>query len=467
MKRSDRVEERGGEFFILSEEGEELEGPIVTRQQAEERLRQIEAAKAARPNEGSEDTHKGPPGSHERLWTPDHQDAVVRRYDYLEALHTDPRRSDGVLMHETPEGFLRADARPARIGVLEYQDAEGNRWGELRTPGEVFSEDSLRSFDLATVTDDHPVDFVSAANIKDVQVGSVGTDAHRDGRFVRVSIVVTDADTIRAIKDGKRELSCGYTAQVISDDGMADGMPFAARQTNIRINHIAVVDKGRAGAECSVLARGDAFHLLTTEVPMTTKKIKIGDVEHEVPEEVADAYEATRKKLLDDETLQALQDSGALDAEGQVQLEFLQGKKNDKEPEKKDSEAGLRAKVDVLEAKAAADDASFTDRVDARSRLVASATTLGIATEGKTDAAIMREIVIKELPSMADKLDANKDDAGYLRATYDQAMDLRTRRDAEVRNTNEVIFEALKGDGKGDIFEDALTSYANRGKAKA
>lgn len=469
--RTDIIEERGGEFFILTEEGEELEGPIASEAEAKERLRQIEAAKAARGKGGA-----GKPGSHERLWKPDHVDSV-RRYDYLEPLHCDKHRPDGILMTETPEGFLKADARPARVGVQTYQDAHGNSWGEFRSAGEVFSQDSLRSFDLATITDDHPADFVSASNVKDVQVGTVGSDAKRDGRFVRASIVITDSNVIRAIKDGKRDLSCGYTAQVISDQGTTDdGVSFAARQTNIRINHVAVVSKGRAGPECAVLGRGDAFNH-THEVIMKTKTIKIGDAEFTVPEAVADAYEAKAKTDADaigTDTIKQLQDAGALDAKGKVPPAFLKnikgkGKEEEEEEDKgksKDSASELRAKVDTLEAQAKAHADSFNTRVDARSKLVTNAVlVLGAThkTDGIADAQLMREVVLKVLPSMEPKLDANKGDSGYLLATYDQAMDLHARRDQATLDNNSAIYDAMNN-GAADPFTDALTKYAKRGK---
>jgi len=138
--------------------------------------------------------------------------------DYLGEVHFDPERTDGALAQFTAEGFLRVDARLTRTGVFTYGDAEGNTWGELRSPEEVFDGDSLRSFEMVVLTDDHPQDFVDASNVKEVQVGHVGTDVRKDGDYVIASIVITDPQVIRSIADGKVELSCGYTAQVIKED---------------------------------------------------------------------------------------------------------------------------------------------------------------------------------------------------------------------------------------------------------
>lgn len=392
---------------------------------------------------------------------------TVRRYDHGQALHCDPSRTDGVAMQVGPDGFLRADVRPARTGVQIYQDSDGNRWGELRTEDEVFSEESLRSFDLTTVTNDHPADFVNANNVRDVQVGTIGTGARRDGRFVRTSLVITDAETIRAVMDGKMQVSCGYTAQVISDSGVADdGTPFAGRQTNIRINHVAIVDKGRAGPECSVLARGDAFNIHTThEVTMQTKTIKLGDSEYTVPEVVADALtNALLQAKKDADDTQPKKDAGAPPFGGKPEEEEESDKAKDKA---KDSDSELRAQIDTLTARVRADAETFSARVDARARLVTSAVRiLGDAarTDGVSDAEIMRAIVLDVLPGMKDKLDANAGNEGYLRACYDQAIDLHARRKDAVEDTNAAIFKAVSDGGK-DVFTEALTAYATRGKA--
>jgi hypothetical protein len=453
MTHQDVLEQRGEEWFILSEAGEELEGPFTSREQAAERLRQIEAAKAAR---GSTDA------------VPDRKDGdalEVRRYDlHLGELHTDRDRSDGVFMRETKEGFLRGEARFARTGVQTYQDREGNAWGEYRDPGEVFHPDSLRSYDLAVVTHDHPEQFVSRDNVRDVQVGSVGTDAHRDGMFVRASLVVTDAETIRAIKAGKTDLSMGYTSTVVVQRGVTqDGTPYAGKQTNIRINHAAVVDQGRAGPECGVvLARGDAFTLNPVETLMETRIIKLGDQEFTVPVAVADALDAATVTAQDEQVPQDTEDQFPFKKKAKGKGKGAE--EEDPEEEDKDSTTALKAKVDTMEAKAATDAETFAARVDARVALVTTArTVLGpeTRTDGVGDSDLMRAVVLKVLPNMEARLDANKADTGYLRASYDQAVELHARREEAVQDTHTALFTALN-DGPGDVFTDALEASSER-----
>ncbi len=158
--RTDKIEKRGSEWVVLAMSGREM-GTYPTEAEARERLRQVEAAKAAKADEA---------------------DAVILFERVACEIYTDPERTDGALATVDPEtGFLRVDARLTRTGVFTYSDAEGRTWGELRTDAEVFDEDTLDSFRLAVVTDDHPSGFVTAATVRDVQIGSVGTDVRRDG----------------------------------------------------------------------------------------------------------------------------------------------------------------------------------------------------------------------------------------------------------------------------------------------
>lgn len=417
-----------------------------------------------------------------------------KRYDLcLGDLHMDEGREDGILMHETPEKFLRGDALFARTGVQLYGDASGNTWGEFRDAAEVFDEVSLRSYDLAVVTNDHPEEFVNADNRAELDVGSIGTDARPDsGKFVRASLVIRDKAAIADVRAGKCQLSMGYTATILVQAGVTDdGTPFAGRQTNIRINHGAIVQLGRAGPECGMkLARGDAF-TLTPKVTMKTKKIKLDDgKEVEVSAQLVDAFLEARKADKDGPVAKALyiaicEDAGfpfkkkgeeedddddddaqdaAIAAKAKADADAAAAKKkaDDKKAEDAKSDAeklsALQAKVDVLEA----DGSTFNARVDTRSKLVADAMRVGVDASNRSDADIMRDVVLKVLPSMKEKLDAHKTDAGYLTCAYDQAMELASKRDEADLENNSVIFDAMKNDAGVLDFESAMSGYNDR-----
>ena len=63
----------------------------------------------------------------------------------------------------TPEGYLVANVRTARIGTQDYLGSQLDRPDldtvtVYRDESEVFRKASLQTFGLLPVTDDHPVD---------------------------------------------------------------------------------------------------------------------------------------------------------------------------------------------------------------------------------------------------------------------------------------------------------------------
>ncbi len=161
----------------------------------------------------------------------------------------------------TADGYLIADAKAVRTGIQTYLGSEVGK-PELamvrvyRSEEEVRNVDSLRSFSHAPVTIDHPTVAVNAENWKDLAVGEVSTAAAWDGNRISLPLILKDAGAINAVIGGKRELSAGYVCELDWTAGVtADGQPYDAQQKNIRANHVAIVDRGRAGPECRI---GDA-----------------------------------------------------------------------------------------------------------------------------------------------------------------------------------------------------------------
>lgn len=159
-------------------------------------------------------------------------------------------------------GYLEAFAHTARTGVQRYLGSEMGRpdlgvVNVYRDAADVFSHASLHSFEKVPVTVDHPPGGVSAANWKQVAVGTTGEEVLRDGERLKIGLKIMDAAAIEAVRSGKRELSVGYQTEIVWGDGVApDGTPYQARQTKIIADHIAIVTRGRAGAQCRI---GDAW----------------------------------------------------------------------------------------------------------------------------------------------------------------------------------------------------------------
>lgn len=166
---------------------------------------------------------------------------------------------------KTADGYMAVHARAARAGVYQYLgrelDPEGKTFkadqviNVYRPADEVFDKGSLGSFVGKPITDDHPAKPVTADNWRQLARGTI-MGAAKDGEFVGFDLAFLDAATIRAVDSGKRELSNGYACDLSFEDGVApDGNAYQAVQRNIRGNHVALVDKGRAGTHCRI---GDA-----------------------------------------------------------------------------------------------------------------------------------------------------------------------------------------------------------------
>ena len=162
----------------------------------------------------------------------------------------------------TKDGFMAVRAKAARAGVYDYAafevggDAHGFKATDTikvyRPADEVFAPDSVASFIAKPITNDHPAQPVTADNWKQHARG-VNMGALRDGEYLAFDLVMMDAALIADIDSGKRELSNGYSCQLDWTAGTApDGQAYDAIQRNIRGNHIAVVDKGRAGPDCKI-----------------------------------------------------------------------------------------------------------------------------------------------------------------------------------------------------------------------
>lgn len=156
------------------------------------------------------------------------------------------------------DGYLVADARIARTGVQLYAGHEVGRPDldvvRVYRPGEeVFADDTLRSAAHRPVTNDHPPENVNSKNWKRYAVGQTGDEVAGEGIYIRVPLMVSDEAAIKDIEDGKREVSAGYSCRLEWTDGVTPGgEPYDAIQRDIRLNHVAIVRRGRAGSEVRI-----------------------------------------------------------------------------------------------------------------------------------------------------------------------------------------------------------------------
>ena len=315
-------------------------------------------------------------------------------------------------------GFLVDTPVVARLGVQVYYTEGGRTVREFRPAEEVFKDESLASYQGKPMTLDHV--FVNSENAKEVVVGSVTGKAEPLGSSVVAPIVVYDNTAIQeAMAGNAKELSVGYSAildetpgwgdpitgeYVLKSDGDQFDAPegwqeFDAIQRDIKVNHLAMVYRGRAGI-AKLNMDGEQENPYTTDVDINkedkqemTVKIKLdGAQEFEVAPEIASHIEALNAKA---DTAIAERDA-------------------------------LKAKVDAMPAEIEAAVAKAKADADALAALVAVAAEAGVKADG-LDAKGIKVAYVKEVSG----LDVSEKSDAYIDAAFDIAKE--SDKMAEVR----------------------------------
>ena len=147
----------------------------------------------------------------------------------------------------TDEGYLVDHPIVTSVGIFVYHNPDGSERRELRLPEEVFAKKSLASYKGKPIIVTHDAGYVDTDNVKDESIGTILSEGYRDGDDVRAEIIIHDTDSLKKYK--MRELSCGYNLRLDETPGVWEGQPYDAIQRDIEINHLALVDKARAGEQ--------------------------------------------------------------------------------------------------------------------------------------------------------------------------------------------------------------------------
>lgn len=296
------------------------------------------------------------------------------------------------------DGYMAVRARAARTGVYDYAGSEVDPENEhglrdtvivkvLRDDKTVFDTASARSFIGKPITDNHPAEPVTADNWRDHARGTV-MGAMKEGEYLAFDLLLTDSAAITAVENGKRELSNGYAAELEFGDFTApDGTKCQARQTKVSGNHVALVDRGRAGSECAIkdVAVCDAItadrlaELADLSKGNAVKKIVLDGLQVDLSD--ADAVAAAFDKLQGQIT-----DANEAKAKAETDLATVTTDK-----------ANLEAKVTTLEKQVA--DAKLTpaqlrDAAKSYSQTVDKAKALGVTVSDDADEATIRKAVV-------------------------------------------------------------------------
>ena len=215
----------------------------------------------------------------------------VSRYDYGQVTKSE----------KTDEGYLKVWCKAARVGTQLYTRGDGSQVREYRPEEEVSDPDSLASFGMKAVTLNHPKVLLDSKTTKLHQVGHAGSHVRFSDGFVEVALVITDQEAIDSIERGDtQEVSAGYRVDYDPTPGVTpEGESYDGIQRNIKVNHIALVSRGRAGRNARLLLdscdRNDAVAEIEPPSNSASKsmaRITLDGLEVEIPADSATAVKS-------------------------------------------------------------------------------------------------------------------------------------------------------------------------------
>lgn len=348
---------------------------------------------------------------------------------------------------KTEEGYLKGRAVVTNTGVFVYSDGNGGERRELRLPEEVFSPEALDSLKMKPITYNHPPELVDVNNIKEYQIGYSGENPSSalgfdtDGYHVAIDLIITDKDVIDEVtskgsldypikgQNGKKTaLSCGYTCDLEDSAGVWCGQPYDYIQRNIRYNHIALVDYGRAG-DAARLRLDSKNNLLISyskeEFMDALKSVNLDGVDYKAEAKVIETLNQHKKEI---ENLKSKMDSL------QKEKSKIEGERDNLKEQVND----LSEKVKSLE-EDSMDVEKINEYVKKRAKILSVADKLGIEVDDEADSVdIMKKIVLHKYP----KTNLDDKDVVYIEARFDGIVESLEEEEEE---ENDATVRKMKG----------------------
>lgn len=352
-------------------------------------------------------------------------------------------------------GFLTAPVVLARVGVQYYygyelglNDRATDKIGVYRPAEEVFDSDSINTFINLVVTDKHSVGLVTIDNVKNLQIGTVSqVDKNLNEQVLDGILTITDKNKIEEIinkrkntKDKNIEVSVGYLNELVEKSGTYNGETYEYIQTKIKANHLAIVDKGRCGSECSITldTHGGVGMVITID------GIQF-DVENQ---QLAQAIEKMKKSH-----------DAKMKEKDQEKEEEMKKKDQEKEEEmekmKKEKDKADAAK-DAL-AKTVLDEKQLNKLISDRAALLVQAQSI-LKDKMLECTDCPREIKAAVIDHVLDLGDLSAKSDDYINASYDLAIKMHTKAKDSIYRLGK---DFKLNDKKPADREDARTKYIN------
>ncbi len=280
-----------------------------------------------------------------------------------ERIYTTERLSEHI--SRTPEGFLLCEAVPInRTGQMRYHmreadampwlsrfEPDGQGWFTvIRRPEEVFRKETLESFQGKPFCVSHDGGLLTPANWADHAQGQMQNIRRGEGDQIDLTladVLVTTEEAIELVLSGMREVSSGYDAEYVQ---LAPGL---LEQINIVGNHLALTDRGRAGARCAIQdSEGGTMGLreklkkffAAKNVPasvMTTLDAMTGDEENDLAKESGETSSISK---LGDKIDALVESDNKVHASLDALVKRLTKDADDEDERKKKEEEGTKKK---------------------------------------------------------------------------------------------------------------------------
>src|SRR5271166_2221013 len=276
-------------------------------------------------------------------------------------------------IRETPEGFLLCLNVPiARTGWMEYGEGEtpldlgeDGKVHIYRSAEEVFRPQTIASFEGKDITIKHPEDFVTPENWSALSKGAAqnvrrASEPDEDGEeSLLADLLIKESFTIKLVKAGLREVSCGYEAEYEQTD-KGKGI-----QTNIVGNHIALVEQGRAESSYAISDEKGKVNMGPKAIEYLKKKFGTKVIDEAMKEDKeeskdAGAYDELVKKVSDigevlekvSKRIEGMEKQGELkgkDGGGFTKEDKYKVAGKDEEKEDEESEDGDGEEMEIME----------------------------------------------------------------------------------------------------------------------
>lgn len=157
-------------------------------------------------------------------------------------------------------GFLHVkNCHCTKVQIAQYLGSEISNdlipdkvYNVFRPEEELKKADTIQSLNGVPLQLEHHDD-TAEKPAQYTRIGATGTDAVFEYPYLSNSLHFFNQKAIDLIESGEKcELSIGYDCEIHKEAGEFEGVPYDFVQRNIKIQHVALVECGRAGADVKV-----------------------------------------------------------------------------------------------------------------------------------------------------------------------------------------------------------------------